>query len=162
MKAADLRARASRRDRVRYFDDFTVGRRFEHHWGRTLTETDNTLLSTLTLAYNPLYFNRDRARAAGHRETVVNPMLLLMTTIGLSVEDLSESGGAFLGLDNLTFHRPVLIGETLTAASTVVAARRSDSRPDMGIVTWDTEGNIGSDLVIAFRRTNLIRTREAR
>ncbi|WP_092808245.1 MaoC family dehydratase [Rhodococcus globerulus] len=162
MKAVDLRARAHKRERVRYFDEFSVGQRFEHHWGRTLTETDNMLLSTLTLSYNPLYFNREHARDAGFAEIVVNPMLMLMITIGLSVEDLSESGGAFLGLDNLSFHRPVVIGETLTASSTVLAARRSDSRPDMGIVTWSTEACIANDPVLAFTRSNLVRTKGTR
>ncbi|MGD6741831.1 MaoC family dehydratase [Streptomyces sp. BH106] len=157
MNVTELRKRARRRERVHRFEDFTVGQRFEHHWGRTLTEADNTVMSTLTLAFNPVYFNRETALATGHAGSVVNPMFLLMTTVGLSVEDLSESGGAFLGIDELTFHRPVLVGETLTAVSTVLATRRSDSRPGMGIVTWHTEGYVDGEPVIDFRRTNLIK-----
>ncbi|WP_395106174.1 MaoC family dehydratase [Actinomadura sp. SCN-SB] len=162
MNVATLRERARRTERVYHFEDFTVGRRFEHHWGRTLTEADNTLLSTLTLSYNPVYFNRERALADGHRDTVVNPMLVLLTTIGLSVEDLSEAGGAFLGVDALTFHRPVLVGETLTAASEVLSVRRSGSRPHTGVVTWHTKGRVGDETVVDFRRTNLVKSREAR
>ena len=41
----------------RSLEEFAAGRCFEHHWGRTLTESDNTLFTTVTLAYNPLYFN---------------------------------------------------------------------------------------------------------
>ncbi|MFB8267506.1 MaoC family dehydratase [Streptomyces sp. NPDC055955] len=162
MNVTALRKQARRRGRAHYLEDFPEGRRFEHHWGRTLTETDNTLLSALTLAYNPVYFNREKALAASHANTVVNPMLVLMVAVGLSVEDLSESGGAFLGIDGLTFHRPVLVGETLTAASTVISARRSGSKPGMGVVTWHTEGRIGEEPVVDFRRTNLIKAREAR
>ena len=36
------------------FEDFTIGRVFEHHWGRTLNEGDNSLFSTTTLAFNPV------------------------------------------------------------------------------------------------------------
>jgi acyl dehydratase len=147
------------------FEDFHVGQVFQHHWGRTVNEGDNTLFSTLTLSYNPLYFNQPYARAHGHRKVVVNPMLVFTTVFGLSVEDLSEGGGLFLGVDNLTFHRRVYPGDTLVARSTVVEKRESQSRPDSGIVTWHTAGflldNASLDwgeeaLVIDFRRSNLI------
>src|ERR1700674_760799 len=124
----------------RSLDEFAVGRFFEHHWGRTLTEADNTLFTTATLAYNPLYFDAEYARSEGHPCAVVNPMLVLWLVVGLAVEDLSEAGGPFLGIDELTFHQPVYPGDTLTASSTVVAVRESQSRPEFGIVTWHTEG----------------------
>jgi acyl dehydratase len=142
------------------FEEFTPGRRFDHHWGRTLTEADNAIFSTTTLAYNPLYFNAEYARAEGHPGVVVNPMLVLCTVVGLSVEDLSEAGGPFLGVDGCTFHRPVYPGDTLSASSTVVSARESESRPHFGIVTWHTEGrNQRGELVVDYRRTNLVAKR---
>ena len=142
------------------FEDFEVGRRFDHHWGRTLTDGDNALFTTVTLAYNPLYFNAEYARAQGHRAVVINPMLVLCTVVGLSVEDLSEAGGPFLGVDDLTFHRPAYPGDTLTAHSTVVSVRESGSRPEFGIVTWHTEGrNQHGDVVVDYKRTNLVAKR---
>jgi acyl dehydratase len=140
----------------RSFEEFEVGRRFEHHWGRTLTDGDNALFTTATLAYNPLYFNTEYARSEGHPATVMNPMLVLCMVVGLSVEDLSEAGGPFLGIDELTFHRPVYAGDTLEASSTVISARESDSRPEFGIVTWHTEGrNQRGELVVDYKRSNL-------
>jgi len=155
----DWRARAKKLPKGNLFEDFQVGRVFEHHWGRTLNEGDNTLFSTLTLSYNPLYFNAPYARAHGHRQIVINPMLVFLTVFGLSVEDLSEAGGLFLGVDNLTFHRRIYPGATLVARSTVVDKRESQSRPDAGIVTWRTQGFLADGdegLVIDFRRSNLI------
>lgn len=141
----------------RSLDEFALGRCFEHHWGRTLTEADNTLFTTATLAYNPLYFNAEYARSEGHPGVVVNPMLVLCTVVGLSVEDLSEAGGPFLGIDELTFHRPVYPGDTLTASSTVVGLRESESRPGFGVVTWHTEGrNQRGELVVDYKRSNLV------
>jgi acyl dehydratase len=143
--------------RGRTLDEFEVGRAFDHHWGRTLTEGDNTLFTTATLAYNPLYFNAEYAQHEGHPGVVVNPMLVLCTVVGLSVEDLSEAGGPFLGIDDLTFHRPVYPGDTLTARSTVVSVRESQSRPGFGIVTWHTEGrNQRGEVVVDYRRSNLV------
>jgi itaconyl-CoA hydratase len=142
------------------FEDFREGQAFEHHWGRTLTESDATLFSTLALRYTPLYFNREYAKAHGHRDLVVDPLLVLCTVVGLSVEDLSEAGGPFLGINRIRFHRAVYPGDTLSARSTVVSARVSEKRPVFGIVTWDTEGsNQHGEPVVTFQRSNLVQRR---
>ena len=139
------------------FEDFRAGQRLSHHWGRTLNVSDNAVFTTVTLAYNPLYFNAEYVRAAGHASVVLNPMLVLCTVVGLSVEDLSEAGGPFLGVDELTFHRAAYPGDTLTAESVVMSRRESDSRPGFGIVTWRTEGrNQRGELVLDYQRTNLV------
>ncbi|MGH9057003.1 MAG: MaoC family dehydratase [Acidimicrobiales bacterium] len=142
------------------FEDFEVGRVFVHHWGRTITAGDNALFSAATCTWNPMYLNSEFARGHGHPDMVVNPMLVLCTAVGLSVEDLSEGGGPFLGLDGCTFRAPVHPGGTLTATSQVVAARPSQSRPDFGIVTWRTEArDQHGSLVVDFTRSNLVRRR---
>lgn len=145
------------RHRGNSFEAFRVGDTFEHHWGKTVTAGDNSLFTSVTHAYNPLYLNAEHARAEGHPDVVVSPMLVLCIVVGLSVEDLSEIGGPFLGIEDLTFHRPVHPGDTLNARSTVVEARESRSRPSTGIVTWHTEGtNQRGELVVDYRRTNLV------
>jgi acyl dehydratase len=147
----------------RSFEDFEVGQVFEHHWGRTLNAGDNSLFSSVTMHFNPLYFNAEYARALGHRDVLCNPMLVLSTAVGLSVEDLSEGGGPFLGVDELTFHLPVHPGDTLVARSTVAAKRESASRPRFGVVTWHTEAfNQDGALVLDYKRSNLVAKREAR
>ena len=158
----DFLAKAELRRKGHFFEDFEVGRVFAHHWGRTLNEGDNSLFSTLTLHFNPLYFNAEYARAHGHPGVVLNPLLVFNVVFGLSVEDLSEGGGAFLGVDELTFHQPVYPGSTLTARSTVVERRDTKSYPEMGIVTWHTEGfNEAGVRVVDYRRTNLVNRRSA-
>ena len=142
------------------FEDFHEGQVFEHHWGRTLNEGDNSLFTTLALRFTPLYFNAEYARAHGHPGVVVDPLLVLCTAVGLSVEDLSEAGGPFLGVEDVEFLRPVYPGDTLTARSAVVTKRESESRPAFGIVTWGTEArNQKGEMVLRFRRTNLVARR---
>lgn len=143
------------------FEDHVVGKEFEHHWGRTVHASDNIAFSTQTLAFNPVYFNRDAATRAGRPDEVVNPLLVFSVVFGLSVEDLSETGVAFLGAREVRYLREVHAGETLYASSTVVEARVSGSRPGTGIVTWRTVGrNAAGEPVIEFLRTNLLRTRD--
>ncbi|MAS45303.1 MAG: dehydratase [Rhodobacteraceae bacterium] len=157
---ARLKAEAKPWPRGNRYEDFSPGRDFAHHWGRTVTEADNTLFSILTLNYNPQYTNAEMARANGHPATPVNPLLVFNTVFGLSVEDLSEGGGPFLGVEDCEYLAPVFPGDTLTARSRVVDARESDKRPAFGIVTWATQGfNQRGEEVIRFRRTNLVRKR---
>ena len=144
------------------FDDFHEGQVFDHHWGRTLTEADATLFATTTLQANPAYFNAEYARRRGHAAMLLPPMLVFAVVFGLSVEDLSERGGAFLGVEDLSFAKPVHAGDTLTARSTVAGLRPSRSDPDYGIATWHTEGfDQHGERVIAFRRSNLVIRRAA-
>lgn len=157
---ARLRTEAQLRPRGHRYEDFEPGRRFQHHWGRTVTAADNTLFSTLTLHYNPHYTNEAYAQAHGHRTVPANPLLVFNTVFGLSVEDLSEGGGPFLGVDELRYLIDVYPGDTLYARSEVLAARLASNRPGYGIVTWHTTGwNQHGQDVIAFQRSNLVRTR---
>jgi itaconyl-CoA hydratase len=142
------------------FQDFVDGQVFEHHWGRTVTHGDNALFSTATCNWNPMHLNAEFARAHGHPDVVVNPMLVLCTVVGLSVEDLSEVGGPFLGMRDVVFRAPVHPGDTLTARSTVIERRESDSRPNAGVVSWWTEAhNQRGEFVLDFVRTNLVAKR---
>ena len=141
----------------RQFEDFTEGQTFEHHWGRTINEGDNSLFATLALRFTPLYTNAEYARAHGHPGVVVDPLLVLCTIVGLSVEDLSEGGGPFLGVEDVEFLVPVYPGDTLTAQSVVISKRESESRPQFGIVTWQSEGrNQKGEVVVRYRRSNLV------
>lgn len=158
--ADDPRTRAKLWPKGRLFEDFKVGQAFEHHWGRTILEADTVLFSTLTLSFNPLYFNRAFAKAHGHPDIVVNPQLVFNVVLGLSVEDLSEIGGPFLGVFELTYDRPVYPGTTITARSVTTEVRRSESNPANGIVTWRTEGfDEAGSRVVGYRRSNLVRLR---
>ena len=139
------------------FEDFEVGQVFDHHWGRTINAGDASLFSSVALRYCPLYLNAEYARAEGHKDVVVDPMLVLATAIGLSVEDLSEAGGPFLGVNEVKFEVPFHPGDTLTCSSEVIDKRESSSRPTTGIVTWRTTGvNQHGDVVVRYSRTNLV------
>jgi acyl dehydratase len=148
-------------EKTNYFEDFEEGQTFEHHWGRTINEGDNSLFSTLTMNANPIYFNADYAEESGYDNVVANHMLAFNVVFGMTVQDLSEAGGAFLGIDNLKFHETVYPGDTLYADSEVIEKRESDSRPHQGIVTWHTRGiRPDGELVLEYERSNLIDKRD--
>jgi itaconyl-CoA hydratase len=67
----------------------------------------------------------------------------------------------FLGVDECEFIEPVYVGDTITARSTVIKKRISQSNKNAGIVTWRTEGsNQHSIKVVQFLRTNFVRFRD--
>jgi acyl dehydratase len=147
-------------EKVNYFEDFEQGQTFEHHWGRTITPGDNSLFSTLTITANPIYFNEHYAESLGHDGAVVNHLLAFNVVFGMSVQDLSEAGGAFLGVQNLRFHETVYPGDTLYANSEVLETRESESRPHQGIVHWYTEGvSPDGTLLLEYERKNLVERR---
>ena len=55
-------------ERGHYFEDFEPGQVFEHHWGRTITQGDNSLFTSVTMNFNPAYFNREYAQSIGYKE----------------------------------------------------------------------------------------------
>ena len=122
----DFRTKAVFKQRGRLYEDFEVGQKLTHHWGRTITESDAMLFSTMLLHFNPLYFNRDYAKSQGHPDIVVNPHLLFNVVLGLSVEDCSEIGGPFLGVYDLVYDRPIYPGTTPRARA---AAQHFFKRP---------------------------------
>jgi len=134
---------------------------FKHHWGRTLTEYDGIIFSTTTMNYNPSYFNAEYARKLGYTGIIINPLLVFNTILGLSVEDLSEAGGPFLGVDNVKYYRPVYPGDTIYSKSVVLSRRLSGSRPGWGIVEWKTTGyNQNGEIVADYCRRNLAKLRD--
>jgi len=157
MDISELLKSAEFSPKGKVYDEFVVGEITHHHWGRTLTESDTIAFTHLTLSYNPLYFNKAYAKAHGHPDIVVNPQLVFNTILGLSVEDNSEGiAGPFLGVFELTYHKPVYPGDTLTAVSETTAKRLSEKDPNKGIVSWHTNGyNQNDELVVDFKRSNL-------
>lgn len=143
--------------RGRSYGDFEVGQTIEHSAGRTITMADNLLFCTALCWWRPVYVDEPSAQAEGHPTTPINPMLLVCIAVGLSVEDLSEGGGPFLGVDDVQFLRAVYPNDTIRSSSVVKSKRLSRSHPDMGVVTWRTvASNQHGDEVVRLTRTNLV------
>lgn len=125
----------------KYFEELEVGMEFEHLPGRTVTETDNLLFSTLTLNPQPLHLDREFAASTEHGQILVNSIFTLGLVIGLSVGDttLGTTLGN-LGFDKTTFPNPVFLGDTLYSKTTVLDKRESRTKSDRGIVTFEHQG----------------------
>ncbi|HXH52021.1 MAG TPA: MaoC family dehydratase [Sphingomicrobium sp.] len=143
----------------RYFDEWQVGDRVEHAIRRTVTETDNLLISTLTHNPQPLHLDHDAAAQSEFGRPLVNSIFTFGLMIGVSVEDTTLGTLiANLGYDKVVFPKPVFVGDTLRTESECVAVRESQSRPNAGIVTWAHRSfNQKGELVCECTRTALLR-----
>ncbi len=152
-------AERSIEQRGRWYEEMDEGVTYRHRPGRTATEADNVLFTTLTMNPQPLHL--DAAWSAGQPfgERLVNSMWTLSTLVGLSVGQLTLGTlVANLGLTDVAFPHPVRVGDTLYAESTVLAKRLSRSRPGEGVVEVEHRGlNQEEVLVARCRRTMLVR-----
>jgi itaconyl-CoA hydratase len=144
----------------RYFEDFTVGDIYEHRPGRTLTETDNTWFTLLTMNTHPMHFDAEYAKHSEFGRCIICSPLTVGLMVGMSVTDVSQKAIANLGWTNIRMTHPLFAGDTLTAESEVLSKRESKSRPDAGIVSVATRGfNQDGTLVCDFERTILVARR---
>src|SRR5262249_12850800 len=81
----------------RYFEDFKVGETYKHWPGRTITATDNTWFTLLTMNQHPLHFDEEYARHTEFGKPLVNSALTLAIVAGMSVADVSQKAIANLG-----------------------------------------------------------------
>lgn len=149
-------------ERGRFFEDFSAGDVYKHHWGKTITAGEASLFATWTMNACPLYFNQVYAQSLGHPQPPVHPLLVMNVVFGMSVEDLSEQALAHLGYWRMSFPTPVYPGDTLFSESTVLSKRPSESKSDRGIVHVQTVGtNQHGAEVIRYERKILVKMRAA-
>lgn len=146
-----------------WFDDFEVGRVFDHEVRRTVTDMDNMLFSSLT--YNPAAIHIDHAYAATTEfgRPLMNSIFTLGLVIGLTVQDTTfGTTVANLGMTDTVFPKPVFAGDTIRSRTEVKALRPSTSRPGQGIVTFEHVGlNQQDDIVCRTTRAALMMARPA-
>jgi acyl dehydratase len=121
-----------------FFDELTVGQKFDHPIRRTITETDNVWFTALT--HNParLHLDEEYCRTeTEYGQRIVNSGFTLALMVGISVAE--------------TFH-----GDTVRVETEVAELRDSKSRPNAGIVTFIHRAyNQRNELVAHCKRSGL-------
>jgi itaconyl-CoA hydratase len=141
----------------RYYEDFMVGDLYRHRLGRTVTESDNTLFTMLTMNTNPVHFDVEYAKGTEFGRILVNSCFTLSLVTGLSVSDLSEHVMANLAWTDVVLSHPVFVGDTIRAYSEILSKRESKSHPQAGIVEAKSVGeNQRGEAVISYRRTFMV------
>ncbi|MEU2101403.1 MaoC family dehydratase [Nocardia sp. NPDC019255] len=143
-----------------WFEEFDTEVVYEHRPGRTITEADNVLFTTLTMNTQALHLDAAFSeQLPPFNQRLVNSMFTLSTLIGLSVAQLTQGTiVANLGFSEVAFPKPLFHGDTMYAETVVTGTRESKSRPGEGIVTFaHTARNQHGDIVATAVRKTLVR-----
>src|SRR5699024_3900385 len=131
---------------------------YAHRPGRTVTEADNTLFSTMTMNPQALHLDAAFSETTEFGQRLMNSMFTLARLIGASVSHLTQGTlVANLGFTEVTFPHPLFHGDTLYSETGVLAIRPSKSRTGQAIVTFAHTGrNQHGDVVARAVRNALI------
>jgi acyl dehydratase len=141
-----------------YFEEFSIGQRFEHTIRRTITEADNVFFTALTHNPAPLHLDAEYMKGSEFGKPIVNSCLTLAFMVGISIGDTTiGTTVANLGWDEVRFPKPLFPGDTIHIETEVLEVRESRSRPDNGIVVFAHRAfNQNDELVGECKRSALM------
>ena len=116
---------------------------------KTITETDVVLFAGISGDLNPAHINEVEASKGMFKKRIAHGMLgasLISTILGMY---LPGPGTIYLG-QNLTFLKPVAIGDTLTATATITAV------DEKGWLTLETIVTNQDDVKVIVGTANVI------
>ena len=120
---------------IMFFENFKEGTKYNTN-GRTISEADSILFSTLTGAYNPLFLDETHAAKTQFKSRIV-PGLLTVSICTGSVYQLPSApfGEGFVALVGMSvrWSKPVYPGNTLRSEVTV--ASKKELKDNRGLVT---------------------------
>lgn len=136
-----------------YLEDFTVGEVIKHWPGRTIRDFDDTWFTLMTMNTNPLHFDDHFASQSQHGQCLVNGLLVISITVGMSVRDVSERCIANLEYESIKHLAPTFHGDTLYAESKVLDIIPSKTKADRGVLYVETWArNQRDETVLTLRR----------
>lgn len=147
----------------RYFEDYTVGVKQEVG-SVSISEAD---IIEFANKYDPQDFHTDPEKAAAgpfggliasgwHTISVVMRLL-----VDRYLDNVSSLGSP--GIDELRWKAPVRPGDELTVQAEVTSARRSNSKPDRGLIHTNVEVcNQDGVMVMTMKAINLVTCRETK
>jgi itaconyl-CoA hydratase len=146
----------------KFFEDLEAGMFIKHTLGRTLTEMDNVLFSSLTMNTQPLHINQHFASTTPFGRCIINGIFTLGLVVGITVTELTAGTiVANLGYENVSHPHPMFAGDTLYVETEIISKRESRSRPEAGIVTMKHIGrNQDGTVCIEVTRSALFLRRE--
>ncbi|MDQ0094804.1 acyl dehydratase [Paeniglutamicibacter psychrophenolicus] len=146
-----------------YFEELEADAVYVHSPGRTMTEADNVLFTTMSMNTQALHLDAAYAATQPFGRRVMNSMFTLATMVGQSVAQLTQGTlMGQLGLTDVRFPHPLFPGDTLYTQTHIVDLRPSNSRPGLGVATFAHVGRNQDGITVAeATRVCLMFTREA-
>lgn len=132
----------------RYWDDFSLGQKFNHS-GITVTETHLVNWAGLTMDFYPLHTNKEFAAKTPFGERLVHGPLTFALAVGMMamIGEAKDSVIAWLGVENMRIPAPVKIGDTIKLQVEVTEMRET-KKPHQGFTAMRYTVTNQDDLVV--------------
>jgi len=147
--------------RSNFFEDFQLGRVFDHATPRTLTEADQSLYIALTGSRTPLSSAATIAERAGFSRRPLEDLLIFNTAFGKTVPDISLNAVANLGYAETRFLAPVYSGDTISVRSEVIGLMETSNRKAGVVYVRSDARNQHDRTVLTWVRWVMVHKRDA-
>lgn len=129
--------------RGNYFEDFSVGQRLVCSPPRTVTAGDIALYTALT---------GDRTPGFCGSEAVVHPLVVFHVSFGQTVRTISLNARANLGYADVRWHRPVVVGDTLTTELEILGLKENSNGKTGVVYVGNVCRNQAGETVLSYTR----------
>jgi acyl dehydratase len=145
---------------IRYFEDYAPGLTVD--CGCFSVDEADIIAFAAQYDPQPFHVDRDAAREGPYGGIIASgwhtTSLMMRTVVEHFVS--AESGLGAAGIDEIRWPRPVRPGDTLHVRATVLEARRSQSKPDRGIIKSRMElTNQHGEMAMTLTATNFVLAR---
>lgn len=140
-----------------FFEDFTLGQVIEHATPRTVTAGDRALYGALYPTRFALWSSAPFAKTSGLPGDAVEDLIGFHIAFGKTVPDISLNAVANLGYAECRFHRPVRIGDTISASSEVIGLKQNSNGKTGVVWVRSTARNQDGETVIDWARWVMVR-----
>ena len=144
----------------RYFEDYRVGESFE--FGDYLVTEQEIVEFARRYDPQPFHVDKEAARASLFGGLIASGWMTGSVMMRLAVDHLISpvSSMGSPGIDELRWPRPVRPGDRLRVRATVLEAKRSQTKPDRGMIQFLQEAiNQDGEVVMSIRGWGMYRCR---
>ena len=110
-----------------YFEDFKMGQEIKHALPRTISEGDVSFYTALTGSRFALHSSDEFAKELGYEKRPLDDMLMFHLTFAKSVQDISLNAIANLGYAEVSFPKPVFVGDTVSLKTKIIGLKENSS-----------------------------------
>lgn len=151
---------ASKTNPGNFFEDFTLGQVIQHATPRTVTDGDRALYGALYPTRFAVPSSAAFAAAVGLDPHPVEELIGFHIAFGKTVPDVSLNAVANLGYAECRFHRPILVGDTLSTTSEVIGLKENSNGKTGVVYVRSTATNQRGEAAIEWARWVMVRKRD--
>ncbi len=120
------------RTETTFFEDYEIGRSRES-FGRTITETDFVVHAGHTGDFFPHHMDAEFCKSQDFGQRIAHGTMVFAIGVGMTADVINPVAFSY-GYERMRFVRPVHIGDTIRARTTIARKEADAKRPGMGQV----------------------------